>query len=423
MKESKYNYYLTLNSDQDVVFNGRTKRYFKVSSKNSSRFKEILKNPDSYFEQYKPFLLRMRDEGFVLDDGVDEFALVKDLYRKALRPDSCKLLILPTYQCNVRCWYCVQDHQDMRMDANIVARLKKHIEKILRQHPEIKELYISWFGGEPMLEYDTIADVTAFAKDLCKRRKVTFASGITTNGLLLNEKRVLKFRDLSLCFYQITIDGFREQHNKVKRPFAGSAFDTTLNNIRRIVELVPEASVNLRINYTAKTDPKRIMEDINSIIPSRLRTNITITPRKVWQVDNAQIPEETLTELRGIGKDSSYNYDGCSIGQCYVEGTHFETIYSDGHVGKCDNDDMYDAKGMLTDDGDVKWESEYLFDKKTVIDPKAECSTCKHLPICWGPCPKRREAVLEAGKEITCTLPNKDSDVKEYILNYVASFA
>lgn len=156
MKESKYNYYFTLDGNQDVIFNGRTKRFFRVSNKNSSRFRDILKNPDLYFEQYKPFLLRMQDEGFVLCDDVDEYALVQDLYKQALRPNSCKLLILPTYQCNVRCWYCTQKHQDMRMGTDTLSRLKKHIEKILKQHKEINELYISWFGGEPMLEYDII---------------------------------------------------------------------------------------------------------------------------------------------------------------------------------------------------------------------------------------------------------------------------
>lgn len=421
MKESKYNYYITLDSNQDVIFNGRTKRFFRVSKKNSSRFKEILKDPDSYFERYKPFLLRMQDEGFVLSDDVDEYALIQDLYKQALQPNSCKLLILPTYQCNVRCWYCTQNHRDMRMDANIISRLKKHIEKILKQHKEINNLHISWFGGEPMLEYDTIIEVTEFAKELCKRCRVTFSAGITTNGLLLDKEKILKFRDLSIYHYQITIDGPRMQHNKVKQPFAGSAFDTTVNNIKWIAELVPEASINLRINYTAKTDPDRIIEDVNSIIPSRLRKCITISPRKVWQVDNAQIPQETLSKLRGIGKSFSYNYDGFTMGQCYVEGVYFETIYSDGHVGKCDNDDMNDAKGMLTEDGDVKWDSEYLFTRKTVLDPKAQCVTCQHLPICWGPCPRRREAMIESGKEITCTVPNIENEAKEFILNYIAS--
>lgn len=421
MKESKYNYYFTLDGNKDVIFNGRTKRFFRVSNKNSSRFRDILKNPDLYFEQYKPFLLRMQDEGFVLCDDVDEYALVQDLYKQALRPNSCKLLILPTYQCNVRCWYCTQKHQDMRMDTDTLSRLKKHIENILKKHKEINELYISWFGGEPMLEYDIIVDVTSFAKELCKRRKVAFLSGITTNGLLLDKEKIQKFRDLSIYHYQITIDGFRDQHNKVKQPYVGSAFDITVNNIKSIAELVPEASVNLRVNYTAKTNPDRIIEEVNSIIPNRLRKCITITPRKVWQIDNAQIPQETLNKLRGMGKNSSYNYDGCAMGLCYVEGVYFETIYSDGHVGKCDNDDMYDAKGMLTDDGDVQWNSEYLFAQKSVLDSKSQCSTCKYLPICWGPCPRRREEMIEAGNEITCTVPNIENDAKEYILNYIAS--
>lgn len=420
MKESIYNYYFSLNDEKAVIFNGRTKRFFYVSERNFKEFKEIITNPDTYFDYYKPFIFRMINEGFVIDDRQSEISLVKTEYDDIINPNSWMLLILPTYQCNMRCWYCLQKHQEIKMDKDIIARIEKHIDKYIRQN-NIKHLYISWFGGEPLLEYDTIKEISSFAKSLCKKRNIGYTSGITTNGTLFDSNIIMEFRELGIYNYQITIDGVREQHNKVKRLPDGSAFDQTIENIKKIAGIMPEASIVLRINYTDKSSPEEIMKEINSLIPIQLRNFITITPRKVWQVDASMIPQKTIRKFRDIGKNDMYHYNGCTQGICYVSYKHFETIYPNGSVGKCDNDDMFDAKGELTSDGNVKWNDAYPFTRISLFNDNIVCNNCKHLPICWGPCPRKMDEMLINEGKITCIHTDPEQTMKEYILDYICS--
>lgn len=420
MKPSRYNYYLERDDGKTLIFNGRTKRFFEVSRKNSDSFKRVIENPDECFEQYKRFLLRMRDEGFIVDDDVDELRLVKDAYHQETVSDNYMLLVFPTYQCNVRCWYCIQKHQDVVMTVETVRRLKLHIEKYLKKN-HIKSFYLSWFGGEPMLEYDTIADVTSYAKVLCERLKVSFKSGITTNGILLNDERIKRFRELGIHHFQITIDGTREQHNRVKRLEGKSAFDTTLINIKRIVELMPEADCSLRINYTEKTDINKVMHDVGEVLPIESRQYITVIPRKVWQIDENKISEQAKRHLYDAIIDEKYKLDRCQQGICYVSHKHFATIYPNGAVGKCDNDDMLDAKGYIDSLGDIVWTGTYPFMDKPVYDDCC-CSVCKHLPICGEPCPRMIDNMLHDYGEIKCAHKNPESMANDYICNYVKSF-
>lgn len=295
------------------------------------------------------------------------------------------LLIYPTYQCNVRCWYCIQNHQDVVMSNDVIHKVKAHVKRILETNKKLKNFHISWFGGEPLLEYNTIIDITNYTLHLCNKHNVIFSASITTNGILLSEERIKHFKELNLNHYQITIDGHREKHNKVKRLNKQSAFDLTVNNIKHIAEINPEATINMRINYDNNCIPQKIMTDINSIIPEWLRKNITIVPCKIWQVEQSQISSDILSQIRIMGKGNLYNYGGCTMGICYVERKHFETIYPNGSVGKCDNDDMDDARGYLTIKGDVKWEKEYLFDKKRYLTQNHLVKNANIYPYVGGP--------------------------------------
>ena len=124
MKPSKYNICLPYN-DRFVIFNGITKRFFLVSSQNKEVFLQILSTPDEFKEQYAPFLQRMAKEGFIIEDSIDELEVIKQQYVD-ITHDSCyKLMILPTYACNVSCWYCTQNHRNMQLSDDDVERVKK----------------------------------------------------------------------------------------------------------------------------------------------------------------------------------------------------------------------------------------------------------------------------------------------------------
>lgn len=230
--------------------------------------------------------------------------------------------------------------------------------------------------------------------------------------------------DSSINFYQITIDGNREEHNRVKRLVEGSAFDATLLNIRDILEKNPEAKCILRINYSDKTDFKDgLFADVNSVIPVSLRKRITVTPRKVWQIDEKLINTKLLHDLHIEILNNGYGLDGDAMGLCYVMRKHFHTVYPNGRVGKCDNnDDMSKTLGKLSPDGDIIWDAHYPFESHSVLEKSSECRNCKHLPICWGPCPKTIDEMLQQKDKVFCCIKEPDKHAEFMINSYITPF-
>ena len=96
------------------------------------------------------------------------------------------------------------------MSKETIERIKKHIKHKIEVE-KIPSLSLGWFGGEPLLCFDTVVyPISQYAKQLCKKNKIRYTSSITTNAYLLNEDIISKIIDIELFSYQITLDGDRK---------------------------------------------------------------------------------------------------------------------------------------------------------------------------------------------------------------------
>lgn len=291
MKSSLYNYYVN-DKDNVIIFNGLTEASFRIGERNADVFKAIIESPDKFVEDFKPFIDKMKGDGFIIEDDFNEEEVVRNKYDYIRHGEEYMAMILSTYQCNLRCWYCTQDHADSWMSDETVRRIKKRIEKELRKDA-IKHLSISWFGGEPLLAYDRVVEISRWAKNLAEELGKGFGAVITTNGTLLNRKRVEELRDAGINYYQITIDGNRETHNNVKILGKDSAYDRTIENIGYIIE---HTHCTLRFNYTKENlKPESLIRDLDQTLSKENREKISFLIYKVWQEKAAEISQVSST--------------------------------------------------------------------------------------------------------------------------------
>jgi uncharacterized protein len=64
-----------------------------------------------------------------------------------------KLIFLVTEQCNFRCTYCYENFEKGKMSDDVIEGVIKYVEK---RGPQLKNLNVHWFGGEPLLALDVI---------------------------------------------------------------------------------------------------------------------------------------------------------------------------------------------------------------------------------------------------------------------------
>lgn len=419
MKSSKYNICLPY-EDKYIIFNGVTKRFFLVSNQNKNAFLQILSAPDDSLGVYDSFLKQMTDEGFIIEDNIDELEIVRQRYQEYLNNNEYRLMILPTYSCNVACWYCIQRHQSLRLTEDDVERIKKHIEYYFSTY-SLKGLHLSWFGGEPLLDFKHIDEIASYAQSYCKGHHLRYHSTITSNGILLSASILKRMKELNFTFFQITIDGAQKEHDKIKVMKGKSSYETVLKNICRITEILPSADIHLRFNYTHNNiKPKQFVRDLNRYLPISVRKHIQLSLMKVWQENILKINVEKLDELVSLANESGYlTTIGAGFYPCYVDMQHFNCVFPNGKIDKCDNIGPEKCRGTIDVKGNIKWNGVPSFNKFTIYDDNsAPCLSCNYLPICYGPCPYEREQAKNKNCSIKCRYKYPDKIYEKRILSY-----
>lgn len=158
-----------------------------------------------------------------------------ELLPYALKRKVHILILQITQNCNLRCEYCLysggyktRKHQNKRMNW-ITA--KEAIDFLKAHSNEKKKVYIAFYGGEPLLEFELIRKCVHYAQSIMPGKEIEYS--MTTNGTLLN-KEVIEYLVKNNFKITVSIDGPKEVHDR-SRHFADTdkgSFDVILENLR-----------------------------------------------------------------------------------------------------------------------------------------------------------------------------------------------
>lgn len=109
--------------------------------------------------------------------------------------------------CNMRCKYCYGDggsYADKGMMSYETA--KNAIDFLFEQSVNIQELNITFFGGEPLMNFGLIKKCTKYIHEIERRTGKKCFLNMTSNATLLSDE-VKKFCEVNKISVQISIDG------------------------------------------------------------------------------------------------------------------------------------------------------------------------------------------------------------------------
>lgn len=387
-KYSNYNYFYPIGNDI-VLLNLINRNIITISSE---KFTLISTLSPLDLERKNPYLFSLlRKLGYVIQSGTDEFKLISFEYNKlVLDNNSYRLTINPTLNCNFSCWYCYEEHNQGVMTLEMSNNVLKHIKNRI-ENSKISFLQIDWFGGEPMICFDSIIyPLSKKIRNLCIINNVKFHNQITTNGYLINQDHLSKFNEIELKQFQITLDGNEDCHNKVK--VGKDSYRKTVKNIIDICKSTPEVNMLVRINYS--NDNITTVTDIINDFPSDVRPMIKINFQKIWQYkDNNSIDE--LNEIKNKFRTNGFGIQDYYIDRiplCYADKNNQAVINYDGLVYKCTARDFIkkNSDGHLNNEGEIVWNQAKLIDRfgSQPFD-NDKCRDCDLLPACYGPCSQK----------------------------------
>jgi len=369
---------------------------------------------DNLMTLYPKIFQRLIEGKFLVPKNLDEFKEILDERKKEFEDTNMyQLIINPTLDCNLSCWYCYENKivNSCMTDSTIDAISHQITYHYKQTHYSL--LKLSFFGGEPFLKFSIVKKIIDNANAFCNKNNILLILDFTTNGTLCN-KKVVEYLKTFICYFQITLDGDKKQHNKIKHTASSSfdAFSTTIENIKTIVKEIPKVNVSIRINFDRNT-----LSKFDSILQELLpldRKKITIILKKIWQEDINHISKaQVLDTIKKLCREDfvvDYYSQG---GICLCDRKNEAVINYDGKIFKCTTIPKFDeahAMGHLETNG-ISWYQEkiaYLNDYHVLT----ECKKCRMFPICGGLCQKK----IATNEDFTCFLKNINFNLKEFVL-------
>lgn len=275
------------------------------------------------------------------------------------------LIIMPTEKCNFRCTYCYESFENGMMKAPTINGIKALLKK---RSDELTHLEIGWFGGEPLLAKAIIQDIGGYAKELSEKHGFKYSSSMSTNGSLLTEKVAKDMRDAGVQSYQISVDGYRDQHDKYRVNAAGQGtFDAIIDNLRILRNSDIEFEIALRIH-------------INKDNYSELNSLAEILKAEFSNDSRFKVYLKGIENLGGAGADCAtslksnfeldkllelfpvnmrLNQSRSTPNVCYAAAGNSLVVRSTGEVCKCTValEDPANKIGKISSDGNIEADS------------------------------------------------------------------
>lgn len=427
MKGSKYNYF-TRKDNRTICLNGISGRILSLGDDECDFLHKIF-NDDNLQKEYPNVTQKLAEGHFLVQDDMEEIDRLREQNRIAFNQQGYNLTINPTQDCNFKCWYCYENHIRSKMSKNIQSRIKLFVTKELKKR-KLKYFSLNWFGGEPLLYFNEIVyPLSAYIKNATEEYNVPFSNSMTTNGYLLTQDIVDKCKEINLNLLQITLDGDRKIHNRVRNDKGKPSFDQILENCIYYLQKHEKGFIRLRVNYTTHSIVGVNYAQILSFIPQEIRSRIQVQFQRVWQTYDKEgndlnvkhSLDENIKNLSTFGFAHSGNnqYSLYKGFVCYADRRHYANINYDGKVYRCTAQDykLENSLGYINENGEIIWKEEKFkkIDKTANFDNPV-CLDCKFLPLCGGPCFTKRIQMELSGKYF-CPMTKMDTDIDRFIID------
>ena len=205
----------------------------------------------------------------------------KDVVRELV--DLRQLTFEVTDACNLRCKYC--GYGDLYLGYDKRESQYLHFDKVKSlldyfaclwrdntSNQRIPETYISFYGGEPLMNMKLIRQTVDYVGKMDVHRKFLFS--MTTNAMLLDKySDYLVEKDFSLL---VSLDGDCQAHSYRVTHDGKNSFDRVFDNIKKMQIEHPDY-FNNKVNFNAVLHNRSSVEGVNSFLKSEFGKLPTIS--------------------------------------------------------------------------------------------------------------------------------------------------
>ena len=142
------------------------------------------------------------------------------------------------HTCNLNCEYCFASQGKYHGERALMPFEvgKRAIDFLVENSGTRHHLEVDFFGGEPLMNFDVVKKIVAYARSIEKEHGKLFRFTLTTNGMLIDDD-VIDFTNREMDNVVLSLDGRKEVNDHFRKTIGGvGSFDIIVPKFQKLVE-------------------------------------------------------------------------------------------------------------------------------------------------------------------------------------------
>ena len=152
--------------------------------------------------------------------------------------DVVKALCLHVaHTCNLNCAYCFASQGRFHGERALMSFAvgKQALDYLVAHSGTRHNLEVDFFGGEPLMNWDVVKRLVAYARSIEKGAGKNFRFTLTTSGMLIDDD-VIDFANREMSNVVLSLDGRKEIHDRLRVDYQGrGSYDRIVPKFQELV--------------------------------------------------------------------------------------------------------------------------------------------------------------------------------------------
>ncbi len=166
-------------------------------------------------------VLELKDAGKLF--APDTFAPMAGQLKQKTAGVVKALCLHIAHTCNLNCSYCFASQGKYHGERAVMSYEvgKRALDFLMENSGTRRNLEVDFFGGEPLMNFQVVKDLVAYARSIEKEKGKHFRFTLTTNGVLVDDD-VIQWANRECSNVVLSLDGRKEIHDRFRVDYAGN---------------------------------------------------------------------------------------------------------------------------------------------------------------------------------------------------------
>ena len=156
------------------------------------------------------------------------------------------------HTCNLNCSYCFASQGRYSGERAVMSfeTGKQALDFLIANSGERRNLEVDFFGGEPLMNFEVVKQLVAYARSVEKEAGKNFRFTLTTNGMLIDDG-VIDFANKEMSNVVLSLDGRKEVHDRYRVDYLGrGSWERIVPKFQKLVQARGGKNYYMRGTFT-----------------------------------------------------------------------------------------------------------------------------------------------------------------------------